>query len=624
MEINGRAMAGTANFPRWLGFVWLFGLWGAHLVGLSLFINLSDFYDNPPIHYTDYTTHYAGVWTVQHLLDSGHLWGYDPYFHAGYPAGTLSDIDNKGIEMVTWLLGRCGLPLALAFNLLLLALMALSPLAVYLAGCLLGLSPPVSILALGLALVLWYGDEAIFWSWQGGKIAFLSASFLGLLTVAAFWRWAGLVEQGSPFSPALAGWMWFGLGLFLFWLHPLTFFILAVPLATGVLAAWRGGNWRTRLTPLAWALCVLGVNWPWLRLVLNALPYLLPSSQFLQGGWAQLWVDLRSWYMPFRLALCGLAFLGVWQWQQSGRRLWLPLAASLLTWFGLAYAGAGLGLGDTQPYRFIIAALLACTLPAAAALFTIWRYDRRAGLLLAGLLLLTAAPALYAGRPRHRLQADGTPRDHLSGPRLDEHAVCRKLQELDLQAGRVMTNDWRLGAYLPACSGAQTIGGPFLWVSTTYGFTNAGLDEMLGQKLAELSSKELGQIFVQYNIAWAVVNTQLYPVGYTLDEWDGDHPGLLQPLVEYGAYRIYAVQQPTSWFFKGSGKVSASYNRLEIRGASPGEVVLKYHWIDSLSVEPALPISPRYIGADPVPFIGVNNGNVADFVIFQDYHKPEP
>ena len=55
--------------------------------------------------------------------------------------------------------------------------------------------------------------------------------------------------------------------------------------------------------------------------------------------------------------------------------------------------------------------------------------------LFAGALLLfalAASPALYFGRPRGRTRADGTPRDHLSGPRPEEHAVCEVLAGFDL------------------------------------------------------------------------------------------------------------------------------------------------------------------------------------------------
>src|SRR5204862_14430 len=96
----------------------------------------------------------------------------------------------------------------------------------------------------------------------------------------------------------------------------------------------------------------------------------------------------------------------------------------------------------------------------------------RSWLTLVVVLALAAALPLYRARPQGIVRADGTPADHLSGPTSAERAVCSVLRGLDLQSGRVLANDWRLGAYLPTCSGAQVIGGPFLWVWTVYGYSN--------------------------------------------------------------------------------------------------------------------------------------------------------
>jgi hypothetical protein len=196
--------------------------------------------------------------------------------------------------------------------------------------------------------------------------------------------------------------------------------------------------------------------------------------------------------------------------------------------------------------------------------------------------------------------------------------VCRALEGLDLGAGRVMTNDWRLGAWLPACSGAQVIGGPSYLVWTKFNYANADQESAFGRLVATISSAELATVLGRYNVHWVVVNTA-FRNWVNLADWDRLHPGTFTPVTTQGPFEIMAVAEPSTWFFQGAGAVQADTNRLAVRSASPGGVVIKYHWLPSLRTVPALPIRPMYIGDDPIAFIAVDNGSTADFEIIQSY-----
>ncbi len=591
-----------------------------HALGLALFVNWNDVFHNPPIHFTDYATHYAGVVAANHFLSNGQLWGYDPFFHAGFPGGTLFDVDNKAVEVASWTLYRLGIPLPHAFNTVVLSIMALAPFSVYLAARTMGLAPRVAGLAQLTALAVWYGDPTVRWMWQGGVISFAAAALGSLAVAAAFGRWAE--QRGKTTESQL---LWFGLGPLLFWLHPWAFFMLAVPIGGYLLTSWPRWTWRARLTVLVWVGWVLLLNWPWLSVLLRFLNTKTPSNHYLQGGLPQLLNDVRTPHVAFfRLAVLGLAAGGLWIGWRDRQPRWLPVSISVVAWLALAYAGVYVGGGDLQPYRFVLPALALAALPAAELIARVGGQSPRRVLVLLAVLGLAAGLALYRGRPQHRLLSDGTPGDYLSGPQPAEKMVCKTLSQLDLQSGRVLTNDTRLGALLPACSGAQVIGGPFFQVWTIYGYVNATLgddhvDRVLDRPINQLSPAELAAIFEQYNVRWVVANALIAPEGYTLANWGRDHPGLLEPLAVYGPFVVYAVQQPASWFFQGTGQVMAKYNRIEVRDASPGGILLKYHWIESLRSEPRLPLRPVYVGHDPVPFIAVDNGDLTDFAIVQHY-----
>ena len=62
-------------------------------------------------------------------------------------------------------------------------------------------------------------------------------------------------------------------------------------------------------------------------------------------------------------------------------------------------------------------------------------------------------------------------------------------------------------------------------------------------------------------------------------------------------------------------------NRLTIRDASAGRIVLKYHWLPTLRSDPPLPMRAYAVLDDPVGFIEVDNGAVQDFVIYNGYRE---
>lgn len=596
-----------------LDLLWLLPAVLSHALGLALYVNWADAIDNPPIHYTDYATHYAAVDAVSHFLSQARLWGYSPFFLAGFAEGTLVDIDNKGVELASYWLSRVGLSLPHAYNVVMLSLMAGAPFAVFATARQLNLSAATAGVAQLMMLTAWYGDGALRWMWQGSILAFAAAALGSLLVAAAFWRWASAAPSGNWFSLVL----WFGLGPLLFWLHAEAFVLLALALGCGTLFFGRRWPRRAGFVLLAWAAFVILCNWPWLGADLRFLSDLAPTGD-LQGGLSQLRYDLTAPHALLRLAIFGSALAGLWAWRRAGLQWWVTVAACTVLWLGLAYAAGYLGLGALEPYRLVLPALALATLPAADWLVTAWPNEPRRTSLVFLALACAAALALYVARPQHLRQPDGTPSDYLSGPQPAEQAVCRTLSQLDLGRGRVLINDWRLGAWLPTCSGAQVIGGPTYLVWTKFNHANADWEQVFGQPVSEIGPVELSAVLSQYNVHWIVVNTD-FRNWENLVDWDLQHPGLMQPVVSQGPFEIMAVAHPATWLFQGDGVVRAGYNRITVRGATDGGLVLKYHWLASLRTMPALPIRPVYIGGDPVPFIAVDNGKQADFDIIQNY-----
>jgi hypothetical protein len=70
---------------------------------------------------------------------------------------------------------------------------------------------------------------------------------------------------------------------------------------------------------------------------------------------------------------------------------------------------------------------------------------------------------------------------------------------------------------------------------------------------------------------------------------------------------------------EGSGWAQSSSHGIEIHDASPGRIVLKYHWLKSLRASPGVEILPFKTEGDSWPLILLNNrGALTDISIWNE------
>ena len=88
-------------------------IFGAHLVATLFFFPPEDIANSRPVISLDHALHYQQVVRAKEVFeDSYRLHTYDPYFMAGYPGGTVFDIDSKGVELWCAFTGFIGTPRA--------------------------------------------------------------------------------------------------------------------------------------------------------------------------------------------------------------------------------------------------------------------------------------------------------------------------------------------------------------------------------------------------------------------------------------------------------------------------------------------------------------------------------
>ena len=585
-----------------------------------LYVDIPRVLANPPLADTDFATHWAETWSMAHFLDRGRLWGYDPYFMAGYPGNALFDIDNKLVALASWLLSRIGLSLELSYTLVVAALMLVAPLTIYPAARWLGLAPGSALIAQLVGLALWYTDPALRWSWEGSTLAFAAATTIGLLVLAAGSRLMqpGVRPGGGPLV------VWLVVGPLLFWLHAFSFFLLLVPLSTLAFVSWSSASRAQRLLLVAWPPLVVSVNLPWLIPFVRFLPYRAASDHFLQGGMPTLLHNLIGRgsdessasveYLALRWltlvgGLLGLALLA------RRQRYWAPVLAGVVTALLLAYGGRYLpGGGDLQPYRYMFQAALWATLgvPAALAL------QRRVLLahgpvprIVAGAVavpvVLWLASGLWVARP----ELLGGDARAWHGPSNATWALCDFLRT-EHDGGRVLTDDWRVGALLPACSGVEVIGGSHLYMAIEHGYANTTPWSFPGGSYQEQPSAQLERELAAYNVRWFVAYSGYPDHWYTLRDRLRDEPELADPVATFGTYALYRhAARPLPY------RVSATFDRLELGDLPAGEpITLPYHWLDGLtSPTTGVTLAPTQLYNDPVPFIQITHADGGDALI---------
>ncbi len=108
-----------------------------------------------------------------------------------------------------------------------------------------------------------------------------------------------------------------------------------------------------------------------------------------------------------------------------------------------------------------------------------------------------------------------------------------------------------------------------------------------------------------------------------IQRWVCDALGDLSACVRFSGttrfqYTIYEhLEGRESYCYGCDARVEAVDDRIKVSAATSPVTILKYHYIDTLRVEPSsIKIGPIRLLDDPVPFIRVENGRQRRFEVF--------
>ena len=574
-----------------------------------------------PFYADDYALHVARAAIIAgQLPHTGRLWVYDPTLMAGYPLGaTVFDLDNVGTAVLMALLEPLGPPVA--FKLVVWLCLALAPVAVWLGARQLGTTSAEAVTAAAPATVV--AASAI--TFRLGMFANFGACYLAILVVALANRYLARPGLGSFLALVVVS----AVGLFL---HVFLAILVLVPCALLVLGHAVRDPRPALLRAAAVALALVIVNAVWLVPFLRFAPVLgwdYPHHFFrtgsLIGAWRTLTV-LSGWHAW----LLGLGAAGFATW---ARRVGAPLAIAYAVWVVVLLLAGLQGsripfLGRFEPAHLVLPLAFAlCPLAGAGALAL-----ARRGLPLLGAgpqAAVAVAPLLFAPHLLVTLRAVASLPPVAATLPPEGHEFVAWLREHTDRGARILIEDrlhlerppldrdvpshpyfgGHLPALLPQLLDRETIGGPYPEMPIRPHRADFASARFFGEELAGWPPDRFAAQLERYNIGWIVAWSA--PARAYLES----QPQVVEPIGGVGRFRVFRSRHRPSFFLLGSGHVEARYDALEVSDASPGRIVLKYHWYPGFCSDPPLPVVAFHAADLAMPFLAVDNGTTRHFTL---------
>jgi hypothetical protein len=599
-----------------------------------------------PIATIDYDTHYEQTMRALEAFRNGpRLWGYDPHLLAGSISGAIFDADTRLHELFVIALDRLGVAPHRAYNLFILLVHLMMPLAIYGSARLFRMGEAAATVATALASACWYFDGFSHWVFWVGMISYGLAGYLAALPIALFYRY--VEDRKRQYLAATLV-----LLVIIHHVHPYSFFILAVPMVA--LYVWHRRDLTRAEHASVWVvvgLTLLANLW-WLRAALRFWHYVLDSAFYLDATLAYLVSDffgllrepsttgVLAMRSGFRVLATASAVCALIAWRKQDDRRYRLFALGLGVLLGAAYLGGYSSvLRQVQPYRFSLPATYLACIPAGAFLVDaagelrkIAR--RRLALLLGAVVAIVGMRSLARDVlyflpelvPRHARKlpapppningaiALGTiqwpePFDYSHQPLGDiDHALSDAVRQRDDGSGRFLVEWWMLGERFAWATNAQILGG-FREINLAHSDANWFRRYDDGKPH---DPKELARYLEQYNVKWVIVTNSTPALEERADLFELD--------ANVFGTRFYRTKIRSSFIVGGGpGTVRARMDRIEVRGSAGGDLVLRYHYLETLECRPAVGSPPCQLHRVPltddrVGFIGVSNAP-ADFDI---------
>lgn len=595
----------------------------AHAGGVLLLFSPADgLWNGQPLIEQDYGLHYHHILSAASLwADQRRLWGYNPFFMAGYPSNTIQDASIKLFELISIVAPD---PIV-AFKILVFLSAAFSPACVFAGALLLFSNLKTATLALLLATFAWWNSlprEMLFY----GMVGFPAASCFAFAVVGIFWR--ALQADVTKLSRGVSACIALGIALgVLIGLHIQSVVIVLPPMIVAFVAMRARVTPRVMLLLTGAALIPLAMNQSWFFTFLahrrddvsaslvrevgffvSTDPLCFLKDYLGQDGFFTFRTTFAEKVLRIALFVLGLSGI-VNLWRTGNRPLGALLMGCVAPLFLLAYFGSLIEpLRAWQPLRFKVPLDLALALGAASFLAS-FRFSPRppAGALLAlGGCAIGIAGFLWnvwvfesAGAFRLRRGIPPEMQRIIDWARDEVPTGGRILFEESGDESGFVYEGMYLSNFVAHLAGREMIGGPSNFYNDSRRFTHFFSGRFLGRPIRSFSEKELESYFDLYDITAIVAFDPESLARF------GSMPGLIKLDRRIGPIALMRIERPSSRFYKGAGTMRAGLNALRCEEVQGDEVILKYHWLEGMRSNPLTDIEPIRLLDDPTPFIRI-------------------
>lgn len=577
-----------------------------HVLATLYFFPPTDILNDRPVVTLDHSFHYYQAVRAREVFwETFRIDRYDPYFMAGYPGGTIFDIDMKGAETFCAFFPLVGVARALKWFIL-ISYLTMIP-VIYWGSRMQGFRIGESTLGLLVFLAFWHWGRPYAGDFRyAGMFAFVFASHLGFLLV-------GLLRQ-----VARGRWVktFLGLGPLTFLIHPTAIVMLPVPFAVALGIDRRLWSRRKCLVLAAWCVAVLALNVMWLKPFFEYVWMKTTTELYYQiAGLGGLGRILLKPTCLIALTMIALAVTGAIRLARE-RRLATALPAATAAVFMFFVAGWGVympGVNQLEPGRFLLSAFIflaplagAGAMSVASAVSSALPNDRLRRILrpaaLVSMVLVILPLALLESKSFYRHTVKTTLAPQVAALVDSVAARVEPPGRLMIEDSEAMYyGDTHLPALLPLVTGVEQIGGPYPHTFLLYYFTSFRWEETFGRPLEEWDADSLRDYLELYDVRWILTATGRS--GEVMSRLVGRPADWTQP--PYALWRLGGYSGPFS------PVVRSSINRLEVHGGGHLDgYFIKYHWIPGLEASGNAVIKPVRRRDDPVPFIYIEpNGD---------------
>jgi hypothetical protein len=297
--------------------------------------------------------------------------------------------------------------------------------------------------------------------------------------------------------------------------------------------------------------------------------------------------------------------------KKQEKHLALSLFSSLIIFLIIGFLGSRIGLGTLQPGRFLMPAAILMSLIIAKVFKDLIREKNT--------LYLTMIIALF-------ISSICAPQSFGYGynacsPRGEAKRLLDFIRNNIKNSGRILVQDsekrdpyfgCHFPGIIPHATSKEMAGGPGWVLYKDFKFVSFIDDTVFGRKpLKKISDYRLKQYLELYNIRYILTYSNI------AHEFFGKS-NMFKHIFKAGAYNIYEyLESKGSYCYEGTADIRVDYDKIFVENASPGTIILKYHYIDTLRIRPDwLKIGPVRLMDDPIPFIKVENGTCTNFTIY--------